>query len=139
MKKQVLFPMSMLFIIVLILSACAAPATPEVPQAAEPIAAATEAPTTASATEAPTAAPATETTGGRSDEALTIAISQAVSILNPYLSRGDKDVYSAAFVLEPLANFDPSGNLVPTLAEEIPTLENGGIAEDLKSITWKLK
>jgi peptide/nickel transport system substrate-binding protein len=29
--------------------------------------------------------------------------------------------------------------LVPFLAEEIPTLDNGGIAEDLMSITWKLK
>jgi peptide/nickel transport system substrate-binding protein len=29
--------------------------------------------------------------------------------------------------------------MVPFLAEEIPTLENGGVSEDLKSITWKLK
>ena len=29
--------------------------------------------------------------------------------------------------------------MVPYLAAEIPTLENGGVAEDLKSITWKLK
>ena len=64
---------------------------------------------------------------------------QAVSILNPYLSGGTKDIESSSLVLEPLANYDPDGNLVPTLAAEIPTLENGGISEDLTSITWKLK
>lgn len=134
MKKQVMFTTSMLFIIVLFLSACGAPASTAEPQAAKPVVAATEV-----ATEAQPEVPAAITNGGRSDESMTVAISQAVSILNPYLSRGDKDVYSAAMVLEPLANFDPNGELVPTLAEEIPTLENGGIAEDLKSITWKLK
>jgi peptide/nickel transport system substrate-binding protein len=87
----------------------------------------------------PTSVQPSTASSGRSNESMVVAISQAVSILNPYLSRGDKDVYSAAMVLEPLANFDPNGELVPTLAEEIPTLENGGIAEDLKSITWKLK
>jgi peptide/nickel transport system substrate-binding protein len=29
--------------------------------------------------------------------------------------------------------------MVPYLAEEIPTVENGGVAEDLTSITWKIK
>jgi peptide/nickel transport system substrate-binding protein len=141
MKKQALCPMSVLFIIMLVVSACGTPAATEAPQPTEPVAAATEKPTeaVAVATEEPTEAPAPEPASGRSDESMIIAISQAVSILNPYLSRGDKDVYSAAFVLEPLANFDPNGQLVPTLAEEIPTLENGGIAADLKSITWKLK
>ena len=64
---------------------------------------------------------------------------QAPSTQNPYLSGGTKDIESSSLVLEPLANYDPDGNLVPTLAAEIPTLENGGISEDLTSITWKLK
>ena len=29
--------------------------------------------------------------------------------------------------------------LVPALAAEIPTLENGGVSQDLTSITWRLK
>ena len=41
--------------------------------------------------------------------------------------------------LEPLANISPDGELVPELAVEIPTVENGGISEDLMSITWQLK
>ncbi|MFN3293946.1 MAG: peptide ABC transporter substrate-binding protein, partial [Gemmobacter sp.] len=64
---------------------------------------------------------------------------QAPSILNPYLSGGTKDVESSSLIIEPLARHDNTGALVPYLAEEIPTLANGGVAEDLKSITWKLK
>jgi hypothetical protein len=30
------------------------------------------------------------------------------------------------------------GELVPWLVEEIPTVENGGVSEDLTSITWKI-
>jgi peptide/nickel transport system substrate-binding protein len=41
-------------------------------------------------------------------------------------------------VLEPLARFDENGDMVPWLADEIPTVENGGVSEDLTSITWKI-
>lgn len=64
---------------------------------------------------------------------------QAPSILNPYLSSGTKDVESASMILEPLAGFDEKGELFPRLAEDIPTLANGGVSEDLTTITWKLK
>ena len=64
---------------------------------------------------------------------------QAPSILNPYLSSGTKDIESASLVIEPLGRYDENGALVPFLAEEIPTVENGGVSEDLTSITWKLK
>jgi len=70
---------------------------------------------------------------------VTILYWQAVSTLNPYLSGGTKDVEASSLVVEPLARYDESGNLVPWLAAEIPTVENGGVAEDLTSITWKLK
>jgi peptide/nickel transport system substrate-binding protein len=63
----------------------------------------------------------------------------APSILNPYLSGGTKDIESASLVIEPLGRYDETGALVPYLAAEIPTVENGGVSEDLKSITWKLK
>jgi len=64
---------------------------------------------------------------------------QAPSILNPFLSGGTKDVESSSLILEPLARYNPNGELVPYLATEIPTLANGGVSEDLKSITWKLQ
>ena len=69
----------------------------------------------------------------------TILYWQASSILNPYLSSGTKDIDASAIVLEPLANIGPDGQFVPVLAAEIPTLENGGVSEDLTSITWTLR
>lgn len=70
---------------------------------------------------------------------VTILYWQASSILNPYLSGGTKDIDASAIVLEPLANWSPDGSLNLLLATEIPTLENGGISEDLTSITWNLR
>lgn len=73
-----------------------------------------------------------------SDGHLNILYWQAVSILNPFLSGGTKDVEGASMVIEPLAKYDEAGNMVPALVDEIPTVENGGVSEDLKSITWKI-
>ena len=64
---------------------------------------------------------------------------QAPSILNPYLSSGTKDIESASLVLEPMGRYDETGALIAYLATEIPTVENGGVSADLKSITWKLQ
>lgn len=64
---------------------------------------------------------------------------QAPSTMNPYLSGGQKDYTAASLVLEPLAGYDQKGDLFPRLAKKIPTVENGGVSKDLKSITWKLK
>ncbi|MGB8623857.1 MAG: peptide ABC transporter substrate-binding protein [Paracoccaceae bacterium] len=74
-----------------------------------------------------------------SDGEVKIIYWQAPSILNPYLSSGTKDIESSSLVIEPLGRYDQDGNLVPYLAESIPTVGNGGVSEDLKSITWKLK
>lgn len=73
------------------------------------------------------------------DGHLNILYWQAASNLNPYLSGIAKEVEAASLVLEPLARFDQNGELVPWLAETIPTLENGGISQDLKQITWVLR
>ena len=64
---------------------------------------------------------------------------QAPTILNPHLSTGFKDSEASRITLEPLASFNEDSELEPFLAEEIPSLENGGVAEDGKSVTWKLK
>lgn len=74
-----------------------------------------------------------------SDGEVKIIYWQAPSILNPYLSSGTKDIESASLVIEPLGRYDQNGDLVPFLAEAIPTVENGGVSADLTSITWKLK
>ncbi|XUY29634.1 peptide ABC transporter substrate-binding protein [Agrobacterium sp. rho-8.1] len=84
------------------------------------------------------AAPAAHAQRG-TDGDLKILFWQAVSTLNPYLSGGTKEIYSSSMVIEPLARYDEKGELVPTLVTEIPTLENGGLSQDLLSMTWKLK
>ncbi len=64
---------------------------------------------------------------------------QAPSQANGLLSSGTKDILAASLVNEPLARFDPAGVIQPTLAAEIPTVENGGVAADFTSITWTLR
>ena len=83
-------------------------------------------------------APAAQAERGADGE-LKILYYQAVSTLNAYLSSGTKDVEAGSLVLEPLASFDQDGKLVARLAADVPTVENGGVAADLTSITWKLK
>jgi len=80
----------------------------------------------------------TVTSTGDSDT-LRLLYWQAPTILNPHLSTGFKDSEASRITLEPLASFDNNGEMVPFLAAEIPTLENGGLAEDGRSVTWKLK
>ncbi len=72
------------------------------------------------------------------DGEVKLTFPQAVSIMNPYLSSGTKDVYAASMVVEPLAGYDNQGTLIPKLVTEIPTVENGGVSADFTSITWKL-
>ncbi|MEX0370708.1 MAG: peptide ABC transporter substrate-binding protein [Tateyamaria sp.] len=73
-----------------------------------------------------------------SDGELKIIYWQAPSTMNPFLSGGTKEVEASSMVIEPLTRFDETGAIQPWLVEEIPTVENGGISEDLTTITWKL-
>ena len=59
--------------------------------------------------------------------------------LNPHFASGTKEQEGSRIFYEPLAAWDADGNLVPVLAETIPTRENGGLSADGKSVTWKLK
>src|SRR5262249_28681237 len=40
---------------------------------------------------------------------------------------------------EPLAAFDPDGNVTPVLAAEVPSVANGTLAKDLTWVIWRLK
>ena len=64
---------------------------------------------------------------------------QAPTLLNPHFATGTKDQDASRIFYEPLAGFDPDGNVVPVLAAELPTVTNGGLAKDLTSVTWRLK
>ncbi|MEM6589165.1 MAG: peptide ABC transporter substrate-binding protein [Pseudomonadota bacterium] len=74
-----------------------------------------------------------------SDGQVNILFWQAPSLLNPYLSGGVKEIEAASLIIEPLARYDDTGAMVPWLVEDIPTLENGGVASDMTSITWVLR
>lgn len=70
---------------------------------------------------------------------LKILFWQAPTLLNPHFAVGTKDQNAARIFYEPLAGWDPQGNLVPILAAEVPNLEAGTLAKDGTSVTWKLK
>jgi peptide/nickel transport system substrate-binding protein len=64
---------------------------------------------------------------------------QAPTLLNPHFANGTKDADASRIFYEPLAGFDPDGNLTPILAAEVPTVSAGTLAKDLTSVTWRLK
>ena len=64
---------------------------------------------------------------------------QGPTLLNPHFAVGTKDQDGSRLFYEPLAGWDPDGNLKPVLAASIPGREDGTLAADGKSVTWKLK
>ncbi len=67
---------------------------------------------------------------------------QAPTIMNAHLAQGTKDFDASRVVAEPLATFSRNTlNLpdVPVLAKEIPSTQNGQLAADGTSVTWKLR
>jgi len=71
--------------------------------------------------------------------ALKLIYWQAAVHLNPHFAGGTKDQDASRIFYEPLAGWDSDGNMVPALAAEIPSRQNGGVSADSKSVTWKLK
>ena len=53
---------------------------------------------------------------------------QSATLLNPHFAVGTKDQDGSRIFYEPLASWDPDGNLSPVLAAEIPTAPNGGVS-----------
>ncbi|HTT81068.1 MAG TPA: peptide ABC transporter substrate-binding protein [Stellaceae bacterium] len=64
---------------------------------------------------------------------------EAPTLLNPHFAVGTKDQDGSRIFYEPLAGWDPDGNLVPVLAAEIPDATKGTVSADGRSVTWKLK
>ncbi|MFN3983002.1 MAG: peptide ABC transporter substrate-binding protein [Caldilinea sp.] len=124
-NRRTFLLIGLLAAIALVFAACAAPAA---------------APSTGA--EQPAAAPASglpAEPGRGTDGTVTLVYWQEISILNPYLASGTKDFHGASLILEPLLEFNQDSELVPALAVEVPTVENGGVSEDLMSITYKLQ
>jgi peptide/nickel transport system substrate-binding protein len=89
--------------------------------------------------ESGTAETAEATSVQRDPATLRMLYSRVPVTLNPHLATGVEDFEAGRIVLEPLATANERNELVPVLAAAIPTAENGGVAADGKSVTWKLQ
>ncbi|TVP61718.1 MAG: peptide ABC transporter substrate-binding protein [Leptolyngbya sp. LCM1.Bin17] len=87
----------------------------------------------------PDADASTQIAPARDPDTLRLLYSRAAVTLNPHLATGYQDFEAARITYEPLASFDQEGELVPFLAADIPTVENGGVAEDGTTVTWELR
>jgi peptide/nickel transport system substrate-binding protein len=124
----------LLTVLILLFAACAAPVAAPATGAEQGAA-----PAEAEAASAPGASDLPAEPGRGTDGPLSLVYWQEISIMNPYLSTGTKDYHAASLVLEGLLEIQPDGTIIQALAEEVPTVANGGISEDLTTITYKLK
>jgi peptide/nickel transport system substrate-binding protein len=75
--------------------------------------------------------------GGGGD--LRILMWDPPNLLHPHFGRGLRDYTASRIFYEPLATVTAEGLLAPVLADEVPSLMNGGVARDGQSVTWRLK
>lgn len=125
---------SILAMIAVGLAACGVPAPVETPEATEPPALEATATTAAE----PTPPPEEETPRGGT---MVMGYSEAPGPnLNPYTGAGYAifHPWQQPF-LQGLVAWSPEGEPVPSLAVEVPSLENGGVSEDGTTITYKLR
>lgn len=61
---------------------------------------------------------------------------QAATVLAAHSGQGGKDYYPAALVSESPLNYNSQGELLPILVEEVPSIENGLLTEDLLTATF---
>ncbi|MBA2469456.1 MAG: twin-arginine translocation signal domain-containing protein, partial [Chloroflexia bacterium] len=64
---------------------------------------------------------------------------QAATTANCHQSVGTKDFLVSSTVQEPLLHYLPDGSIIPNLVTEVPSVENGMLAEDLSSVTFALQ
>lgn len=143
MKRSFYVGLTALLLASFVLTACGAPAT-EVPATQAP--AATEAPA-ATAAPAATEAPAACAPVGK--EPIALPASGAKVVTGGWTQEPDNIVpfytvmsyadWIAQLTLEGLAKWDQDGKMVPALAADIPSAENGGVSADGLTITWHLK
>ncbi len=64
---------------------------------------------------------------------------QAATTANSHQSVGTKDFLVSSTVQEPLMHYLEDGSLIPNLITEVPSVENGFLAEDLSTVTFTLQ
>lgn len=63
---------------------------------------------------------------------------QAPSSMLAHTVGGDKDILAFSPVIEPLMHYGEDAGLLPNLITDVPSFENGLLAEDLTSVTFHL-
>jgi peptide/nickel transport system substrate-binding protein len=69
---------------------------------------------------------------------LRILAVQAASGLSVHNATGGKDIAAGQIISEALLNYAPDTTLLPNLVTEVPTQQNGLLAEDLSTVTFNL-
>ena len=72
------------------------------------------------------------------DGELRIILWQAPTLASPHNATGTKDYLAGSLVVEPLMGYLPDGTIFPRLVTAVPSVENGLLSEDLKTVTFKL-
>ena len=72
-------------------------------------------------------------------ETLRLAVRHSPASLNPFLMRTLDEANLANLVYDPLVAPDAANHLQPRLARVVPTVANGGISRDGKTITFRLR
>jgi len=131
-KQHILKWLSLLVIASMLLAACAPTASTQLTEAPPPEAAATQAP--------PVEQPAeTEPPASAERKVVTFIWTQEFDTLNPlYTNMWFVSVLFPIYMCQAWW-FDDQNNPVPNLVTEIPSLDNGGISEDGRTITLKLR
>jgi len=75
--------------------------------------------------------------GGGGD--LRILMWDGPTLLNPHFGRGLRDFTASRIFYEPLAAPTAEGTYAPVLAEDVPSVRNGGLARDGQWVIWRLK
>lgn len=64
---------------------------------------------------------------------------QAATSAFAHTATGTKDFLISDMILQPMLRYLPDGTIIPYLAAEVPSVENGQLAEDLSTATFKLR
>lgn len=78
--------------------------------------------------------------GGRSGgQTIAFNISEDPHSLNPILAQNDDEHQIARLMFDLLLDVDDKGRLIPELATSVPTVANGGVSADGRTIVYRLR
>ena len=66
-----------------------------------------------------------------------VGLSQEPTVFNPLMPHIETDDGVAFSLFDALFRITPEGEIIPNLAAEVPTIENGGLSED--GLEWRIK